>query len=121
MVGAAMKHFAAMLAHNKLDKRLPTQRRTVDASGNRAGSLQCAARLFGRVPVCDSFTSLLPTTEAVVSERNQPVGQHGECVSASVADPPPNPEALMHLIVCLSKSSPVTDDRVCFTSRTPPR
>jgi hypothetical protein len=78
-------------------------------------------RLFGRVPVCDPFTSLLPTTKAVVSERDQPVGQHGECVSASMADAPPNPDALMLLTVCLPKSSPVADDRGCFTNRTPPR
>jgi prolyl oligopeptidase len=46
MVGAARKYFAvaAMLAqHEKLNNRLRAQRRTVEASGNRAGSLQYGA------------------------------------------------------------------------------
>jgi hypothetical protein len=53
MVGTAKKHLAiaANFAQpHKLNKRLPTQRRTVEASGNRAGSLQCGAASSAESP-----------------------------------------------------------------------
>jgi hypothetical protein len=124
MVGARRKWLAvaAMPAqHDKLNNRLRAQRRTVQASGSRAGSLQCGARLLGRGSAADSFASLFSTTKSVLAKRDQPVGQHGERISASTAYAAPNPDTLMRLIVCLSKSSPVADDRVRFTNRTPPR
>ncbi|HEX4168980.1 MAG TPA: hypothetical protein VHZ55_26245, partial [Bryobacteraceae bacterium] len=53
MVGARRKWLAvaAMPArHDKLNNRLRAQRRTVQASGSRAGSLQCGAACSAEAP-----------------------------------------------------------------------
>jgi hypothetical protein len=63
--------------------------------------------LLGRIAVCDLFTSILPAIQTVVSERNQPIGQHRERVFASTTDTAPNPDAFMCAIVRLSRPWPM--------------
>ena len=77
--------------------------------------------LFHRVAGGNPFTSLLSTTQAVVSKRNQPVGQDCEGLVALPAKPAANPQAYMPVIVCLPEPLAMTDDRGSLTNWTPAR
>jgi hypothetical protein len=77
--------------------------------------------LFRRVAGGYPFTGLLPTTQAIVPKRNQPVGQDREGLVALPTEPTPNPHACVHVVVRLAESLAMTDDRGGRTNWTPSR
>jgi hypothetical protein len=77
--------------------------------------------LLSRVTGSDPFAGLLAATQAIVSKRNQPVGQDREGLIALTTKPAPNPQACVPVVVSLPESSTMTDDRGSLTNWTPPR
>jgi hypothetical protein len=77
--------------------------------------------LFGRVTGADPLTGLLSTMQAVVPGRRQPIRQDREGLAARVTDSPPHPDACVPIVVALTESPAVTDDRVVTANGTSPR
>lgn len=77
--------------------------------------------LLGRVAAGHAFTGLLTTTQAVVPRRDQPGRQHRECLPTLPANPAPNPDPFVTVIVRLPKALAMTDDRCGLTYWTPSR
>ncbi len=111
----------ALTQHHTLSSRRRAHRRTVDGSGKRAGSLQCGAACSTESPAGNPLTSLLSTMQAVMCRRRQPVGQDREGLLAGPTDSAPHPQGLVPIIVALTESPSVTDDRVVAADRTSPR
>ena len=53
--------------------------------------------------------------------RRQPIGQDGEGFLTRLTDPAPHPDAFVFLIVALTESPSVADDRVVTANGTSPR
>ena len=77
--------------------------------------------LLSRIASTHSVTSLLSTAQAVVSRWHQPVRQNGEGLPAWPTNPTPHPEVFSAVVVCLTKSTSVTNDRGVSAKRTSPR
>ena len=77
--------------------------------------------LLDRITSGDPLTGLLPTPQAVVPGRCQPIGQDGEGLPTRLTDSPSHPDAFALVIVALTESLSVADDRVVSASRTSPR
>jgi len=77
--------------------------------------------LLGRITNGDPLTGLLPTPQAVVPGRRQPVRQDGEGLLAPSADSAPHPDASALIIVTLTEALSVADDGVVTTKGTSPR
>ena len=69
----------------------------------------------------DLFAGLLSTLQAVVPGRREPIGQDREGLAAWLADSAPHPEACVPVVVALTESPSVADDRVVTTDWTSPR
>jgi hypothetical protein len=77
--------------------------------------------LLGRITGGDSLARLLPAVKAVVTGWRQPVGQNREGLPARLTDSAPNPDAIVPVVVALTASPSVADDRVVPANRTSPR
>jgi hypothetical protein len=77
--------------------------------------------LFGRLTGADPLTGLLSTMQAVVPGRRQPIRQDREGLAARVTDSPPHPDACVSVVVALTESPAVADDRVVTADWTSPR
>jgi hypothetical protein len=77
--------------------------------------------LLGRVTGADPLTGLLSTLQAVVPGRRQPIRQYREGLAARVRDPTPHPDACVPVVVALTESPPVADDRFVAADWTSPR
>ena len=77
--------------------------------------------LFGRIAGGDAFAGLLPTVQAVVPGRRQPIGQDREGFLTRLTDSAPHPDAFVLVIVALTESPSVADDRVVAANGTSPR
>ena len=102
----------AFTQHHRLSSRRCAHRRRVDGSGKRDGSLQCGAACSAESPARDPLTGLLSATQAVMPGRRQPIGQDREGLPARLTDPAPHPDAFVPVIVGLTESPSVADDRV---------
>ena len=78
-------------------------------------------RLFGRITGADPLAGLPSTLQAVVPGRRQPIGQDREGLTARLTDSAPHPEACVLIIMALTKSPSVADDRIVTTDWTSPR
>jgi hypothetical protein len=78
-------------------------------------------RLLGRITGGDALARLLSTPQAVVPGRRQPIGQDREGLPAWSTDSAPHPDALALIIVTLTESLSVADDRVLTANGTSPR
>ena len=76
--------------------------------------------LFGRIAGGDAFAGLLPTVQAVVPGRRQPIGQDREGLPARLTDSAPHPDPFVPVIVALTESPAMTDDRVDTANGTSP-
>ena len=74
-----------------------------------------------RVAGSQPLTSLTSTMQREVCRRRQPLWKKREGLMAESADSPPYPNLVAQLIVSLTESSPVADDRLLFANRTSPR
>ncbi len=79
------------------------------------------SRLLRTVASADSLAGLLSTIQAEMSERCQPVRQDCEGLLAGPTDSATRPEDVALIIVALTESSSVADDRVIVADRTSPR
>jgi hypothetical protein len=77
--------------------------------------------LLGRVTGADPLTGLLSTMQAVVPGRREPIRQDREGLAARLTDSTPHPDASMPVVMALTESSAVADDRVVTTDWTSPR
>jgi hypothetical protein len=77
--------------------------------------------LLSRVAGTDSVTGLLSTAQGIVSRGYQPVGQNGEGLPARPTNPTPHPDMFAPVVVCLTKSPTVANDRGVSAKRTSPR
>jgi hypothetical protein len=80
----------------------------------RCGSL-------GSITGGDALTGLLPAAKAVVTGGRQPIGQGSEGLSTRSTDSTSHPDAFVLVIVALTQSPPVADDRVITANGTSPR
>src|SRR6202035_5212809 len=69
----------------------------------------------------DPLTSLLPSTQGVVSVRRQPIGLDREGLPARLTDSAAHPNAFLTGIVGWTEPSSMADDRVVRANRTSPR
>jgi len=67
------------------------------------------------------ITSLLPTVQGERRRWRQPIGQDREALPARLADPAPHPDGFVLVVVALTQSSPMADDRVITANRASPR
>jgi hypothetical protein len=77
--------------------------------------------LLGSITGGDVLTGLLSAVKAVVTGWRQPMGQGGEGLSARSTDSTPHPDAFVLVIVALTQSPSVADDRVITANGTSPR
>ena len=69
----------------------------------------------------DRLVRLLATAQSVMPGGCKPIRQHREGLPARLTDSAPYPAALAMVIVPLTESPSMTDDRVFLTNRTSPR
>jgi len=77
--------------------------------------------LLGRIAGGDPLARLLPAVKAVMPERRQPIGQDREGFLTRLTDSAPHPDAFVLVIVALTESPSVADDRVVAANGTSPR
>jgi hypothetical protein len=78
-------------------------------------------RLLDRIAGGNLLASLPSTMQTVMCRRRQPVGQNREGLLARPTDSAPHPEGSALIIVALTESLSVADDRVVAADRTSPR
>jgi hypothetical protein len=76
---------------------------------------------LGRLTGSDPLAGLLSTPQAVVSERHQPIRQYREGLLAWFTDSAPYPDGSVLVVMALTKSPSMADDRVVMANRTAPR
>jgi hypothetical protein len=76
--------------------------------------------LVNGFPCGDPLAGHLSTAQGVVGRWCEPIGQDREGSFARLADPAPNPETFMLVVMALAKSAPVADDRVVLADWTSP-
>jgi hypothetical protein len=76
--------------------------------------------LFSSVAGHDSLAGPLPARHAEMCRRRQPVRQDGEGLPARPANPPPNPDALVSVVVSLAEPPAVASDGVVLAERAQP-
>ena len=89
------------------------------AERDRIFAVRCC--LLGRVAGADPLTGLLSTPQAEMPGRRQPIRQDREGLPARLTDSAPHPDAFVPVIVGLTESPSVADDRVVLANRTSPR
>jgi hypothetical protein len=77
--------------------------------------------LLRRIAGGDPLARLLPAAKAVVPGWCQPIGQNREGFLTRLTDPTPHPNAFVVVIVALTESPPVANDRVVAANGTLPR
>jgi hypothetical protein len=77
--------------------------------------------LLGRIAGGDPLASLLPAGKAVMPKRRQPIRQDREGFITRLTDSAPHPDVFVPVIVALTESPSVADDRVVAANRTSPR
>ena len=77
--------------------------------------------LLGRVTGRDALTGLLPAAKAVGAGWRQRIGQDGKGLPARLTDPAPHPDAFVLVVVSMTESSSVANDRVLLANGTSPR
>jgi hypothetical protein len=68
----------------------------------------------------DALAGLLSTLQAVVPGRREPIRQYREGLAARLTDSTPHPDACMPVVVALTESPAVADDRVVTADGTSP-
>jgi hypothetical protein len=89
--------------------------------GQACGIVAVRNCFVGTLTSGDPLAGLLPTVQAVVPGRRQPVGQDRKGLPARLTDSAPHPDVCAILIVALTKSLSVADDRIAAADRTSPR
>ena len=100
------------------ESRLRNQRRSVEGSVTRSGSLSDGRRGFpGKALHEVALQRLAAGDQAVVAVGRRERRQEGECLPAPVAQAAANPDPVMVLIVRLFAAAAMTDDGVLQTDR----
>jgi hypothetical protein len=77
--------------------------------------------LLHRVTGTDALTGQLSTPQSVAPGRRQLIRQDREGLAARLTDSAPHPQARAPVIMALTKSPAVADDRIVMANRTAPR
>ena len=77
--------------------------------------------LLNGIACGDALTGLLPALQAKRRRRSEPIGQDREALPARTTDSTSHPDAFMLVIVALTESPSVADDRVVAANGTSPR
>jgi len=77
--------------------------------------------LLSSITSGEVITRLLPTVQGERRRWRQPIGQDREALPARLADPAPHPDGFVLIIVALTPSPPVADDRVVTANGASPR
>jgi hypothetical protein len=77
--------------------------------------------LLGGITGADSLTRLLATVQSVVPVWRKPIGQDREGLRARMTDSATHPAALALVVVPVTESPSMTDDRVFLANWTSPR
>jgi hypothetical protein len=77
--------------------------------------------LLGRIAGGDPLASLLPAVKAVMPARRQPIRQDRESFLTRLTDSAPHPDVFAPVIVALTESPSVANDRVVAANGTSPR
>jgi len=77
--------------------------------------------LLSAIAGCDPLAGLLSAVQAVMPGRRQPIGQDREGFLTRLTDSAPHPDAFVLVIVALTESPSVADDRVVAANGTSPR
>jgi hypothetical protein len=77
--------------------------------------------LLNRVTGTDPLTGELSTPQTVLPGRRQLIWQDREGLAARLTDSAPNPDACVPVIVALTKSPTVADNRVVLADGASPR
>jgi len=77
--------------------------------------------LLGTIAGGDPFASLLPAVKAVMPEWRQPIRQDCEGFLTRLTDSAPHPDVFVPVIVALTESPSVPDDRIATANGTSPR
>jgi hypothetical protein len=85
----------------------------------RSFAVRCG--LLGSITGRDVLTGLLSAVKSVVAVWRQPIGQDGEGFPARLTDSTPHPDAFVLVIVALTQSPSVADDRVITANGTSSR
>jgi hypothetical protein len=78
-------------------------------------------RSFSSIAGGEVLARLLPAMKAVVAGWRQPIGHSGESLVARSTDPTPHPKAFVPVIVSLTQSPSMADDRLIAANGTSPR
>ena len=78
-------------------------------------------RLLNGVPFGEALTGLLAATQAEMPRRHQPIGQDREGLATRVADSASHPNAFVPVVVSLTGTPSMANDRVVLADRTSPR
>jgi hypothetical protein len=77
--------------------------------------------LLGRITGGDPFAGLLSAVKAVVGRWRQPIGQNREGLPARFTDSTAHPNRIASVVVALTESASVADDRIVLADWTSPR
>jgi len=77
--------------------------------------------LLGTIAGGDPFASRLPAVKAVMPEWRQPIRQDCEGFLTRLTDSAPHPDVFVPVIVALTESPSVPDDRIATANGTSPR
>ena len=77
--------------------------------------------MLGRIAGGDPFTGLLSAMQTVRRRRHQPIGQDREGLVTRVADSASHPDAFVPVVVSLTGTPSMSNDRVVLADRTSPR
>ena len=77
--------------------------------------------LLSSITSGEVLTCLLPTVQGERRRWRQPIGQDREALPARLADPASHPDGFVLVVVVLTQSPPVADDRVITANRASPR
>jgi hypothetical protein len=77
--------------------------------------------LLSAVAGCDPLAGLLSAVQAVMPGRREPIGQDREGFLTRLTDSAPRPDAFVLVIVALTESPSMADDRVVAANGTSPR
>jgi hypothetical protein len=77
--------------------------------------------LLSSVAGGNPLAGLLPARHAEMARRREPIRQDGEGLAAGPADPTPNPDAIVPVVVGSAEPPAMADDRLVQTEGAQPR
>jgi len=77
--------------------------------------------LLGSIAASQALIGLLPAIQGIRRRRRQPIGQDREGLPARLANSAPRPDGFVLVVMALTQSPPVANDRVITANGASPR